>query len=175
MRSILFCLAFATMGAASGAANASVIWHLNDFSFTDGATAAGWFSWDETSDRATSWNITTTAGNLGAFTYTDGNSSTYTTFAGDNITFYAGTRQFRIGMTNPDVFDTPSAHLAPVASNAGVGPNGYLECFNCSPYRLGRAGAWLSAAVPPATVPEPSTTALSLLALGLLAAVRRKA
>jgi len=177
MRSILFCLALATMGAASGTATASVIWQLNDFSFDDGATATGWFSWDETSNTATSWNITATAGNLPSFTYTDSNSAMYTTFAGDNVTFYADTRQFRIGIANADVFDTPAAHLAPLAVNAGVGPYGYVECFNCSPYRLGQSGAWLSAAaaVPAATVPEPSTAALGILALGLLAAARRKA
>jgi MYXO-CTERM domain-containing protein len=163
------------MGAAGGTANASVLWHLNDFSFDDGATASGWFNWDETSNKATSWNIAATAGTLPAFTYTDSNSATYTTFAGDNITFYIGNRQFRIGTASADAFDTPSAHLAPFGSNGNVGSYGYLECINCSPYRIGQSGAYLSAQVQPTTVPEPSTAALGLLALGLLVAVRRKA
>lgn len=56
-----------------------------------------------------------------------------------------------------------------------MGENGFLECVNCSPYRIGKAGAYLSAGVPPSDVSEPSTAALSVLALGLLAFVRRKA
>jgi hypothetical protein len=75
----------------------------------------------------------------------------YTTFAGDDITFYIGNRQLRIGIANADILDTPSGHLTLAVPNVGqVGPYGYLECVNRSP-------------------------ALSALAPGLLALVRRKA
>lgn len=176
MRSTLkLSLLLATI-VVSASAHASVLWELNNFAFNDGATATGWFRWDEGTNKATSWNIATTAGTLSAFTYLDTNSNTYTTFAGDDVTFYAGTRQLRIGIANADVLDSPSAHLALAVANPGqVGPNGFLECFNCSPYRIGQAGAFLSADEPTTNVPEPSTAALLMVALGSLAAVRRKA
>jgi hypothetical protein len=169
---IKFYLLLAAITISAGA-HASVLWELNNFSFNDGATATGWFRWDEAQNKATSWNIATTAGTLSAYTYLETNSKMYTTFAGDDITFYVGNRQFRIGIATADVLDTASAHLALTVHNAGqVGQNGFLECINCAPYREGRAGAFLSADV--TDVPEPSSAALSILALGLLAAVRRK-
>jgi hypothetical protein len=48
----------------SCAAHARVVWQLHDFAFTDGATATGAFTWDETLHRPTAWNISTTAGCL---------------------------------------------------------------------------------------------------------------
>lgn len=176
MRSILKVFLLLATLSGFGSAHASVLWQLNNFNFNDGATATGWFRWDPGANKATSWNIATTAGTLGAHIYLETNSSMYTTFAGDDITFYVGNRQLRIGIANADVLDTASAHLAPAVPNPGqVGPYGFLECVNCAPYRTGQAGAYLSADVPPSNVPEPSTAALSVLALGLLAAVRRKA
>jgi hypothetical protein len=180
MRALLtICLFIATLGAG-GAANASVLWQLHDFKFNDGATATGWFRWDTGANKAIEWNIATTAGTLAAYTYLQTNlqtnSSTYTTFAGDDITFFAGNRQLRLGIPNADALDTPSSHFVLAVPNVGqVGPYGFQECLNCSPYRTGLAGAFLSADAPPSNVPEPSTAALSVLALGVLAAMRRKA
>lgn len=165
-------LVLATAGAA---ANASVVWQLNNFSFTDGATATGQFTWDEATNVATSWNIATTAGTLGANTYMDINSSMYTSASANSITFYVGSRQLRLAFLNVDNLDTPTSHLTLFSQNFGqTGQNGYLECNNCSPYRVGQAGAYLSSAVPTSAIPEPSTAALSVLTLGLLAAVRRR-
>lgn len=159
----------------SCAAHASVVWQLHDFAFTDGATAAGSFTWDETLHRPTAWNISTTAGVLAAQTYTDANSMAGLATSLNFLVFNVGVRDFRIGFPDFSVLETPVAHLVPNNPNSGfVGPNGYLECDNCYPYRTGVAGAYLSA-LPETHVPEPSTAALSILALGLLAAVRRRA
>jgi len=177
MRSILsLCLAVATLAGAGNAAHASVLWQLNDFSFNDGATATGWFRWDEASNKAVAWNIVTTPGTLGGNTYATNNSGTFSIPSVNSVNFYAGTLQFRIGVTNLDVLDTPSAHLALFAQNVGqVGPYGFLECYNCAPYRTGKEGAYLTAVTPSGDVPEPSTIALSALGMGLLAVARRKA
>ena len=176
MRSIRsFCLAFATLAGAASAANASVLWQLNDFTFTDGAKVTGWFRWDEASNKAVDWNIVTTPGTLGGHTYTTATSGTFSVPAVESVNFYVGTLQFRLGVTALDLLDTPSAHLALFAHNAGqVGPNGFLECYNCAPYRVGQAGAYLATA-PVNNVPEPSTVALCALGAGLLAVARRKA
>lgn len=177
MRSILSCcLAIATLAGASNAANASVVWQLNNFTFNDGATATGFFRWDEASNKADSWSIVVTPGTLSGYTYDPGSSATFSTASVNSVTFYVGSRQFRLGVTNLDVLDTPSAHLALFAQNIGqVGPNGFLECWNCSPYRTGNAGAYLAAVTPPVNVPEPSTGALGAFGIGLLALARRTA
>lgn len=174
MRRFLSFMAIAMALFGATAANASVVWTLNNFTFNDGSQATGTFTWDEVLNRATAWHIETTAGRLAAFTYTDANSTMFLSGNADVLNFAFGARQFRIGVLNADVFDTASAHLAPFASNPGlVGPAGYVECINCSPNRIGLTGAYLSADVP-TNVPEPATAALSLLALGLLGLSRRR-
>jgi PEP-CTERM motif len=167
------CIALA---AAGSAAHASVTWTLNDFSFTDGGKATGSFTWDEQSQVATSWDIVTSEGSaMAAHSYTELTSSMYKTPSVQSITFYVDKLQFRIGLADLALLNAPSAHLDLHSQNPGAtGPNGFLECVNCSPYRLGNAGAFLSAELPD-TVPEPSTVALTFLVLGLLAVARRKA
>lgn len=171
MRFLLsLCLAFATLVGAGNAANASVLWQLNNFKFDDGARATGWFRWDDTTNTVVEWNIVTNPGSLSGNTYTDANGGTFIVTDFDVLVFYTGSRQFRLGLIDMFALDFPSNHLSLFVQNAGlVGPNGFLECDSCVPYRLGQAGAYLAQ-----TVPEPSTVALCLLGTGLLAVARRK-
>ena len=80
-------------------------------------------------------------------------------------------REIRLGLDNPDLLDVPVAMLALVPSGA-TGSNGYVECYNCGPLRLGVAGAYLSATSP---IPVPAAVWLFGTALlGLVGYSRRR-
>ncbi|GGY42326.1 PEP-CTERM sorting domain-containing protein [Pseudoduganella albidiflava] len=169
-------LAFAALiGTWAGTAQASVIWTLNNFNFTDGATASGTFTWEETTNRVTAWNIATTTGLFFGNSYTSDDPEGLTTVDTNfqMITFWTGNWNLRLGLASLDALDTPAAHQELFSQEPlFTGQHGYLECANCAPYRFGEAGAWLSAAV--VQVPEPSALALSALALCIMVAVRRR-
>src|SRR5215472_14345461 len=55
----------------TAAASADTTWTLNNVTFTDGATATGFFTIDSTFDALTAWDINVQGSNLGAdFHYT---------------------------------------------------------------------------------------------------------
>lgn len=159
---------------------ASVTWTLNKFAFDDGGTASGSFTWDNVGKTATSWNISVSGGNTSSFpalTYTSLNSDSLKNGANEMLYFEqhssaSNKRQFRIGLASLAQLDSPVAVLSLFSVNTGqTGANGFLECNNCSPFRIGQAGAFLSAA----PVPEPSTWALFGIGLAGLFYTRRRA
>ena len=167
--------AAAALTAAPLTASASVIWTLNNFKFSDGATATGTFTWEEATNKVTDWHIDTTAGAFGAHTYANGapGNGVYTVAQNQYLLFQSNGWDLRVALANFDLLDSPAAHLALQSTRpAMTGQDGYIECRNCAPVRYGQAGAFLSAAV--ANVPEPSTIALSGLALAMLAFVHRR-
>jgi len=164
----LMFLLFFTYGA-----NASVTWDLNDFLFDDGTRATGSFEWDEGANTATSWNVLTVTGSRPGTVYSS--STGIFSFASniDVIFFSEGSNQFRIGLTDMDLLNTPNAHLDSFSNVSATGSTGFLECTNCSNVRFGVSGAFLSS---PSAVPVPAAVWLFASGLaGLFGVARRKA
>ncbi len=158
----------------TGSAQASIVWTLNDFSFSDGGQAAGSFTWDESTNTITQWNIRVTgAVGWAEKTYSDLDSQAYAgPLRGTEAVLFGyrdNARQFRFGLASFDLLDTPVTQLG-LTPGSYVGSTGFLECLNCGPIRSGVPGAYLSAA----TVPEPGSLALVGLSLGLVALGRKR-
>ena len=162
------------LGSFACGANASVVWQLNNFVFNDATSATGSFVWDATTNTAISWNIVTVDGGRPGVNYSSATGNFGTSSSIDVMYFSKGFDQFRIGLADLNLLDTPAASLSLVSQNVGqTGANGFLECDNCGSFRLGQAGAFLSAS---SDVPEPSTIAMFGLAFGLIGVARlRKA
>ncbi len=172
---IVGLLVFATLLPVKAA---TIVWSLENARFDDGGTVTGSFVWDTDFNGVLSYNFTVTGGDTASFsspfTYSESlpghfgaylpsvNILSFSDFSGP------GSRDFRIGLFNEDLLNTPIAILA-LDAVPGTGDNGYLECFNCTPLRLGLAGAYLSA------VPLPAAFWLFATALaGLVGYGRRK-
>lgn len=57
-------------------ASADTTWNLDDVTFSDGATATGFFTIDSTFDALTNWSVDVTGSSVGAdFDYTTGDSN----------------------------------------------------------------------------------------------------
>ena len=143
--------------------SANVIWQLNNFFFTDEATAVGQFEWDDVSNSLVAWDIDvlpTKNGSPGTYSNTTGTAGAFSNDPRIFLNFNEGIWDFRIGLAALDLLDTPVAALF-ASGNVSVGSGGFVECTNCGNVRAGVTGAYLSA-----VVPEPST--LALFALGLI-------
>ena len=167
---ILGAILLLTSGVPAQAA--TIRWHLEGFTFTDGGSVTGYFDWDTATNFSTNYNVQVSGGNTALFperTYTVANSAFLTGTSPDVLYFFDNPRVFRIGLASLDLLDTPSPLLALTAS-AQTGSGGFVECMNCLPARFGPtpATAHLSA------VPEPATLLLSSLGAGLAAMRRRR-
>lgn len=161
------CIAAICFTIAPFAAEAtSVNWVLNGFSFEqDGAPVTGSFVWDTDRNRVTDWSISVGAGDIfSALTYDPASSSPDTQsaedggeafhwviFTGPRDPNYRRSRGLRLGMSDPDMFDTPLDRLEPFHNDWAWG--GIMECFNCSPLRNVEGGYFSS---PDYVAPDPT-------------------
>lgn len=145
-------------------AEASIIWRLNNFVFTDGGTATGSFTWNDVSTAATAWDISTSGpGTSVHYANTTGSTVDFPTQG--VLIFAEGSLQFRVGLMSLDNLNTSVSNLGLYALDVGLtGPDGFLQCDNCTDVRYGTSGAYLSAQ----GVPAPATLALFAFALGVL-------
>jgi len=180
--SMFFAPSFGTKDRAEAA---TIQWTLNNGSFNDGGTVSGSFVWDTISNTATSWNFAVSGGNTSTFpaaTYSNATS----TFGDVNIDIATGsdTLMFSIPTPDPSVFrqfrfavadfalNTPVLNLSLVSNifTNSSSTSGYGECFNCSPYREGVLGAYLSSS----EVPLPAALPLFATGLGVIAFLARR-
>lgn len=174
--------ALSVLGALSQAKAATVGWSLENAGFGDGGTISGSFNWDTDLNSLLSWNFTVAGGNTAnfpsPFTFSNTLANNVGTYVGpaNVLRFYDTTlsitqpREIRLGLLDPDSLDVGVAMLAldPVGA---TGSTGYVECFNCSPFRLGIDGAYLSVVPVPAAVWLFGTALIGLIGFGK----RRKA
>jgi hypothetical protein len=138
-----------------------VTWTLQGVTFSDGATASGWFTYDADAHASTAFNLSTTNGpDLGAYTY-----DTATSHFFDNR--YLPSSVSWIGKTG-----TPYLSLLTVTpiTNAGgtltLSGNSY-ECDDCMNFRMVASGMISS-------VPEPTGYSLLLAGAGLMGLLARR-
>lgn len=181
---------------------APLTWHLQDVSFMDGGTAAGWFVFDAATGTVGDYYIYVSGGNTvnfppftyqngapnntGAYYFSFAAPSPYFLFGTDIDTFFPGAfRQLRLAPQDP-LTDLGGTVLLKLDHPAAA------ECFNCSPFRMFAGGSLVatvnggpgggSSGGPgggsgggPSEIPEPSTLWLCSAALVFLAAHRRLA
>lgn len=137
---------------------APLTWSLSGVTFNDGATASGNFDYDASTNTYTLGTITVAAGVLPAATFDASNSYEGSLSQGAHFVMFDLSRYIQL-------------KFASSLTNAGgtvsllTGVNSY-DCLNCSPYRLVTAGS-VSAVESTGAVPEPSTMAFMLTAVGL--------
>ncbi len=157
-------------------ANAAVVrWELNEFFFNDGGTASGFFDWDSVAGEAINYDVLVQGGDastFASFRYTDETTleqsvvSNFRPFV-DQVTIQfadavgPGARILRIVVEPHTALDAPVGALA---------VKSFEECINCSPFRLGNSGAFLSGAFVH-DIPEPGSLPNVALAGIVLAAV----
>ena len=191
---LLAAAALAVPAAAHAQPSAtSVVWTLNDFTFADGATATGSFTWNPNSQQIELWDITMSSVFVGG-TWNEASPSRYSNEVGNNT---AGTNSttawvrfggkgsqngnysFSFYLSDFSALDVTGSRLD-LKSDSQTGY--FVECENgCTNLRYPSVTRpYLSSVstVPDVTpVPEPETYALMLAGLALLggAAHRRRA
>jgi hypothetical protein len=187
VRSGFAAAALLLAGVAMPADAATLMWTLNDISFTDGGTATGWFEYDADSDIFGDFSITVSGGNpdvFPEFTYspatTPGGFQVYNTgllffnFSTDGDSFAADfvdrPRQIRFGVTTAP---TSAGGTLIIDTNNAFG----AECYNCDPFRLLAGGTLTSGpggGGDPGVIPEPATWAMMIAGFGLVGGVMRR-
>ena len=142
---------------------ATIEWTINNGNFADGGVVTGSFNWDTDLKTLTSWNFSVSGGDTSdfpsPFTYSDTLANNIgqadRLFDGSRLLFFDSspnvfgtTRELRFGLASLSQLDIASSML-PLFGINNTGPTGLIECYNCSPIRLGRDGAFLSASVVP--------------------------
>ena len=167
MKKQMACMAAALIAVLAMPAHANPItWNLSGVTFDDGTSATGSFTIDWASKTWTAFDVATQDGKLPALDYTPGNSGLYFNGAGPN---------------SFSIIDSPAHRYITFAfDQALTAPGAYAintayswDCNNCGTYRRIISGNVTSLS-PSASVPEPSSLALVLPAIGMLALVRRK-
>jgi hypothetical protein len=150
-KSILRALVFVSVLAVSaGCASAGTVWTLVDVTFSDGATATGFFAIDSGFTMLTNWDITVSGSDLGAdFVYTPADSNYYDISA----------TEIALG-ANPFATFTvliPDAAMTNAGGTIDLVPgNSSVDCSAPGP-----CGALLTGAITTEVVPEPGTILLS--------------
>jgi hypothetical protein len=145
-----------------GAAQATpVTWTLQGVTFSDGATASGWFSYDADTHVSSAFNLSTSSGTeLDAFSYNAANSHFF-----DNAYLPASVSWF----SNSGTPYLSLLALAPLTNAGGTLDlsGASYECTNCMNFRTVTGGTITS-------VPEPATYSLLLAGAGLMGLLARR-
>lgn len=147
-----------------------VTWSLQNALFDDGAEANGSFAYDVGTNTYSNWLISVFDGTLSAFAYDTINSQVASTFHGPQ---HVGFIQ-NIGLRYVNFTFT-----APLTNAGGTIPldltspplltAGSYECDNCLTVRVFTAGSVTTTpAAPPNVVPEPSSSTLLIIGLGMV-------
>lgn len=154
-------LLLAAMACAGAVQATPVTWTLQGVTFSDGATASGWFTYDADAHVSTAFNLSTSNGpDLGAYTYDTTTSHFFDNpYLPSSVSWFSNT-------------GTPYLSLLAVAplTNAGgtlaLSGNSY-ECDNCMNFRTVTSGMISS-------VPEPTSYSLLLAGAGLMGLLARR-
>ena len=194
LRTLFKAIIFSTWAVSAQAA--PVTWQL-DLQFEDNGTAVGSFVWDSDINAATVWNITVSGGLFSgghvlpgdtfsndsaghvASVFTQ-NGFSFIEFRTDDVTYLPGPDRERVlrlglGFSGLDVLDTAVALLPLVADTVNqfsLTSTGFVDCGNCSPFRNGDEGSFISGRTP-VPVPLPASLPLLLAGIGALGLVRR--
>jgi hypothetical protein len=143
-----------------------ITWKLSGVTFDDGTTATGSFTIDWASKTWTAFDVATQDGKLPALDYTPGNSGLYFNGAGPNSFSIIDSPAHRYITFS---FDQALTALGSYAINTSYS----WDCNNCGTFRRINGGNVTSLS-PSASVPEPSSLALVLPAIGMIGLARRK-
>jgi len=168
-------MAMALSGVAASANAEIITWTLDDVTFSDGATASGFFDYDTATGAAASFDLETTAGGtLGALHYTTANAQFYVKdyFSSGSLLWVLNDFSRYINLAFAGPLTTPGTVALRPGALAGNGSDlsGSWECTNCSTIRDIIGGSVTTAAA----VPEPATWAMMLMGFGALGAVLRR-
>ncbi len=183
MRNFLNCVLAVIAAAAATPARAALINEtLTDVAFRDGGIATGFFIFDTSTGKLTSWSISVSGGDTStfpAFTYTQSNSNP-TVDIGDlglpltDFEFLVNDnspdpRNLRILLENslPTTGGSDPLHIWPAGDTAHA--SGF-ECFDCVPFRLFSSGSVEGTVVSP----EPATLGLVGVLLASSFIVRKR-
>lgn len=152
------------LGAVAGGAGAATrYWQIQGLTFSDGATGAGSFAFDDATGTVSSWNIHVQAGpSLLAFTYLPGDSVAFSDPSG----YYTGGDTTRPtiffnsvaggdGISSRVLRITPSTTLdgspttVPIDLATLYSQSGGVECMNCGRARAITGGSLVLTLLPP--------------------------
>ncbi|HEY3951448.1 PEPxxWA-CTERM sorting domain-containing protein [Phenylobacterium sp.] len=177
-------LAAAVLAASvATAANAAVTtWTITDGTFSDTGTFSGSFTYDDSSNTVTSWDLVTSdttgpTGGFPGFEYTSSDASQSSSINSGSVSFSADFGPFFIG----DLFGNLEFDNIPLSAPATVsalsGTEVGLVCagtFGCGPF----GGRTITAGVATPSIagaaPEPAGWALMIAGFGLAGAMLRR-
>jgi hypothetical protein len=160
--------ALLTVGEALAA---PVTWTLTGATFDDGTVATGSFVYNAATNAYSNWHVFTQASPvLSAFTYD--NTTSFTNFTTANHVLFATNIRYITMLFAANMTDAGGTINIALTPGGGTPSNGSYECNNCGSVRWFTGGAITAAA--PQAVPEPTSMALLLGVLPLMALMRRR-